>query len=40
VLTAPGDLDEGALAAALGRIWGIGVASMTYRAVGIAQLAD
>jgi len=34
VLTAPGDLDEGALAAALGRIWGIGVASMTYRAVG------
>lgn len=34
MLSAPGDLDEGALAAALDRGWGIRVADMTYRAVG------
>jgi spectinomycin phosphotransferase len=34
VLTAPRDLDEGALACVLERAWGIRVASMTYRPVG------
>jgi hypothetical protein len=34
VLAAPADLDEGALAAVLGRAWGIDVAAMTYRPVG------
>jgi spectinomycin phosphotransferase/16S rRNA (guanine(1405)-N(7))-methyltransferase len=34
VLSAPGDLDEGALAGALEQGWGIGVAAMTYRPVG------
>ena len=34
MLSAPGDLDEGALAGALERGWGIGVAAMAYRAVG------
>ena len=34
MLSAPGDLDAGALAGALQRGWGIGVAAMAYRAVG------
>jgi len=34
MLSAPGDLGEGALAGALQREWGIGVAVMAYRAVG------
>lgn len=34
MLTAPGDLDERALGALLGRVWGIGVTGMTYRPVG------
>lgn len=34
MLSAPGDLDGGALAGALQRGWGIGVAAMAYRAVG------
>ena len=34
MLSAPGDLDEGALAVALEQGWGIGIAAMAYRAVG------
>jgi hypothetical protein len=34
MLSAPGDLDEGALASALQRGWAIGLAAMAYRAVG------
>ena len=34
MLSAPGDLDEGALGGALERGWGIGVAAMAYMAVG------
>jgi len=38
MLSAPGDLGEGALAGALQREWGIGVAVMAYRAVGWAAI--